>query len=72
MARVIIGVDPHQRSATIEIVNDREQVLAQGRYSTDTGGYQAMLAAGRRQGKRVWVVEGCNGIGWHVAPGTPG
>lgn len=67
MARMIIGVDPHKRSATIEVINDREQVLAHGRYGTDTDGYQAMLAAGRRHAGRVWAVEGCNGIGRHVA-----
>ncbi|MFI1997088.1 IS110 family transposase, partial [Actinoplanes sp. NPDC020271] len=30
-------------------------------------GYQAMLAAGRRHPSRVWAVEGCNGIGRHLA-----
>ena len=67
MGRLIIGVDPHKRSATIEVVTDREQVLGQGRYGTDTAGYQAMLAAGRRHAARVWAVEGCNGIGRHIA-----
>jgi transposase len=67
MTRLIIGLDPHKRSMTIEVINDREQVLGQGRYSTDTSGYQAMLAAGRRHAGRVWAVEGCGGIGRHVA-----
>lgn len=67
MARVIIGLDPHKRSATIDVINDHEHVLARGRYSTDTSGYQAMLAAGRRYDDRVWAVEGCNGIGRHIA-----
>ncbi len=67
MARVIIGMDPHKRSATIEIIDGREQVLAQGRYGTDSDGYRAMLAVGRRYPQRVWAVEGCNGIGRHVA-----
>ena len=26
-----------------------------------------MLAAGRRFAERVWAVEGCNGIGQHIA-----
>ena len=55
MARLIIGVDPHKRSATIEVIDDRERVLGHGRYGTDTGGYQAMLAAGRRHANRVWA-----------------
>jgi transposase len=67
MARVIIGMDPHKRSATIEIINDREKVLARGRFGTDTAGYQAMLTAGRQHPDRLWAVEGCNGIGRHIA-----
>jgi transposase len=67
MARVVIGVDPHKRSATIEIINEREQVLGQRRFGTDRDGYKAMLAAGRKHKDRVWAVEGCNGIGRHVA-----
>jgi transposase len=64
---VIIGMDPHKRSATIEVVDDQARVLAMGRYGTDTAGYAEMLAAGRRYADRVWAVEGCNGIGKHIA-----
>lgn len=67
MGRVIIGMDPHKRSATIEVINDREKVLEQGRFGTDTAGYQAMLTLGRGHKDRVWAVEGCNGIGKHIA-----
>jgi hypothetical protein len=67
MAQVIIGVDPHKRSATIEIINDREQVVGGGRFATDRDGYKAMLAAGRKHADRHWAVEGCSGIGRHVA-----
>ncbi|GIM89840.1 IS110 family transposase [Paractinoplanes toevensis] len=67
MARVVIGVDPHKRSATIEIMNHREKALGQGRFGTDRDGYQAMLAAGREHTDRIWAVEGCSGIGRHVA-----
>jgi transposase len=67
MGRVVIGMDPHKRSATIEAIDERERVLAQGRFGTDTGGYQAMLAAGRQFPDRVWAVEGCAGIGRHIA-----
>jgi hypothetical protein len=34
MSRVVIGVDPHKRSATIEIVDGRERTLGQGRFGT--------------------------------------
>ena len=42
MERVIIGVDPHKLSATIEVVDDREQLLGSGRFRTDRAGYKAM------------------------------
>ena len=41
--RVVIGMDPHKRSVTIEVMTGEETVLAGGRYATDTAGYQAML-----------------------------
>ncbi|MGW3608192.1 IS110 family transposase [Micromonospora sp. NPDC005161] len=64
---VIIGMDPHKRSATIEVVDERARVLAVARYGTDKTGYAQMLAASRRYTDRVWAVEGCNGIGKHIA-----
>ena len=64
---MIIGMDPHKRSATIEVIDDRAKVLAAGRYGTDRAGYAEMLNAGRRFADRVWAVEGCNGVGRHVA-----
>src|SRR5437773_1204598 len=64
---VIIGMDPHKSSATIEVVDECGRVLAVGRYGTDSAGYAQMLAAGRRFRDRVWAVEGCNGIGRHIA-----
>ena len=67
MTAVVIGVDPHKLSATIEVVDERERVLGGGRFGTDRDGYRQMLTAGRRWLDRVWAVEGCNGIGRHVA-----
>jgi transposase len=67
MGQVVIGMDPHKRSATIEVINDRERVLAQGRFGTDRDGYQTMLKLGRQHTDRIWAVEGCNGIGKHIA-----
>jgi transposase len=64
---VIIGMDPHKRSATIEVINEQAAVLAAGRYGTDKAGYGEMLAAARKFADRVWAVEGCNGIGRHLA-----
>jgi transposase len=67
MGRVVIGMDPHKRSATIEIIDDRQKVLFAGRFGTDRDGCKAMLAAGRKFSGRTWAVEGCNGIGRHIA-----
>jgi transposase len=64
---VIIGMDPHKTSATIEVIDERGVVLAKGRFGTDKAGYALMLAQGRRFADRQWAVEGCNGIGRHVA-----
>jgi transposase len=60
-------MDPHKRSATIEAVDEKGAVLVAGRFGTDKAGYAQMLATGRRLGSRVWAVEGCNGIGKHIA-----
>ena len=46
---VIIGMNPHKRSATIEVIDQR---VAAGTYGTDTAGYAQMLAAARRFGDR--------------------
>jgi hypothetical protein len=67
MGQVIIGMDPYKRFATIEVINDREKVLGQGRFGTDRAGYQTMLKLGRQCSDRVWAVEDCNGIGKHLA-----
>ena len=64
---VIIGMDPHKGSATIEVIDERGQVVSRGRFGTDRQGYAAMLAEGRRHGERTWAVEGCCGIGQHIA-----
>jgi hypothetical protein len=43
MSGVIIGMDPHKRSATIEVMASDETVVGGGRYGTDAAGYRAML-----------------------------
>src|SRR4051794_2678953 len=60
-------MDPHKRSATIEIIDEREHVLHTGRFGTDHDGYHRMLTTGRRHTQRLWAVEGCQGIGRHLA-----
>jgi transposase len=60
-------MDPHKRSATIEVLDERECVLATGRFGTDRDGYRQLLAAGRKWPERCWAVEGCPGAGRHLA-----
>jgi transposase len=64
---VIIGMDPHKRSATIEVIDDRGRVLEGGRFGTNRDGYAELPAASRKHPDRVWAVEGCNGVGRHLA-----
>ena len=65
--RVVIGMDPHKRSVTIEVMTAGEEVLARCRFGTDNAGFTSMLDYVSRWPQRVWAVEGCNGIGRHVA-----
>ena len=60
-------MDPHKRSATIEVMAGDETVLGGGRYATDAAGYRAMLRYARQFPERAWAIEGCNGIGRHIA-----
>ena len=67
MSLVVIGMDPHKRSATIEVMASDEAVVGGGRYGTNVAGYAAMLAAVKAWPERIWAVEGCQGIGRHLA-----
>jgi len=67
MGSVIIGMDPHKASATIEVPGGRERVLGGGRYATGRDGYRAMRDAVARWPERVWAAGGSAGIGRHLA-----
>jgi len=67
MEQVIIGVDPHKLSATIEVVDHHERKLGEGRFATDRAGYAAMLAYTKAWPGRMWAVEGANGAGRSLA-----
>src|SRR5262249_19514976 len=60
-------MDPHKRSATIEVMAGDETVLGGGRFGTDAAGYQAMLSYAKQFPQRTWAIEGCQGIGRHIA-----
>ena len=72
ISRVVIGMDPHKRSATIEAMGLGEEVLGGGRFGTDPAGFEAMLAYAAAWQDRVWAVEGCEGIGKHLVLRLPG
>ena len=65
--RVVIGMDPHKRSATIEVMTGDETVLGSGRFDTGRDGYAAMKTYAKQWPGRVWAIEGCQGIGRHIA-----
>ena len=67
VGRVVIGMDPHKRSATIEVMTGEEMILGKGRFGTDRDGYAAMVSYARAWPDRVWAIEGCSGIGKHIA-----
>ncbi|MCE0488415.1 IS110 family transposase [Ornithinimicrobium sediminis] len=63
MDEVVIGMDPHKASVTIEARDRREVLRATGRFGTDTRSYRSMLKVAAQWPRRVWAVEGANGIG---------
>jgi transposase len=65
--RVVIGMDPHKRSVTIEVMAADETILGGGRFNTDVAGFRAMRDYVRQWPQRVWAIEGCSGIRRHVA-----
>jgi transposase len=67
MDRVIIGVDPHKLSVTIEARDTREILRVTGRFGTDTRSYHQLLKVARQWPQRIWAVEGANGIGRPLA-----
>jgi transposase len=66
-SNVVIGMDPHKRSATIEVMSSDESVLGGGRYATDAVGYRSMLTYAKQWPARTWAIEGSNGAGRHIA-----
>ena len=59
--QVIIGVDPHKMSATIEASDSREILRATGRFGTDAGGYRrcGSMPGSGRSGYGRWRAQRC-------------
>src|SRR6476620_7930499 len=66
-SRVVIGMDTHKRSVTIEVMTKDESIVGTGRFATDRDGHAAMRRYVQAWPDRVWAIEGCQGIGRHVA-----
>lgn len=67
MTKVFVGVDPHELSPTIEVVEASETVLAVSRFDTDKTVYAAMRKHVAGWPDRVWAVEGSGGAGRPLA-----
>ena len=65
---VIIGMDPHKRSATVEVIDERGRPgsLLVGTARTRPATLRC-LSRSQVFPHRIWAVEGCNGIGRHLA-----
>ena len=64
---VIIGVDPHKMSVTIEVVDTHERLLGSERFDTNNAGYADMRRYVKQWPTRLWAVEGANGAGRPLA-----
>jgi hypothetical protein len=64
---VVIGMDPHKRSATVEVMTADEAIRGGGRFGIDRDGHAAMLRYAKQWPDRVRAIEGCAGIGKHIA-----
>jgi transposase len=67
MAKVVIGVDPHKRLNAIVVLNHRGKVLAREQFPNTADGFRALRSFSHRWRPRTWAIEGCNGVGKHVA-----
>jgi transposase len=68
MGVVIVGVDPHKKSVTIEAIDVQGKQVATGRFGTATRDYKTMLRYVRRQWPHHrWAIEGAQGVGRPLA-----
>ena len=68
MSVVMIGVDPHKASVSIEAREaGSERLLDTGRFATSTDGYRQLTSVVKRWPERVWAVEGTAGTGRPLA-----
>jgi transposase len=67
MESVVVAVDPHKRSVTIEVIDRQECLLGTGRFATDKAGFAAMRSYAKQWSDREWAIEGALGVGRPLA-----
>ena len=67
MAKVVIGVDPHKRMNAVCVINTKGKVLGQKQFANTSGGFRELKTFWRQWRPRTWAIEGCNGVGKHLA-----
>lgn len=60
-SRVVIGMDPHKRSVTVEVMVADETIVGHGRFGTDVAGFAQLVGFAAQWPDRVWAIEGCEG-----------
>jgi transposase len=67
VAKVVIGVDPHKRMNAVVVVDAKGKVLAHQQFPNTAAGFRELRGFSRQWRPRTWAVEGCNGVGKHLA-----
>jgi transposase len=67
MAKVVIGVDPHKRMNAVVVINSKGKVLGRGQFENSSIGFRELQTFSRQWRPRTWAIEGCNGVGKHLA-----
>ena len=67
MKKVVLGVDPHKRVNAVAVVDTNGALVARQSFPNTTDGFAQLRTFARRWRSRTWAVEGCNGVGKHLA-----
>ena len=67
VAKVVLGVDPHKRMNAVVVINSKGKILACRQFANTAGGFRELKTFWRQWRPRTWAVQGCNGVGKHLA-----
>lgn len=65
--QALIGIDPHKVANAAVALDERGQVLAEGRFLTNRAGLRQLERWGHRFPSRRWAIEGAQGLGRPLA-----